>query len=83
MDEFRQAFAAWLKSALTGHDGRWIAAIDGKTCCQGLGADGSPVLMLNVFLHKAKTTLDQWSVHGDKTNEPGSFQRHLDELLAA
>jgi hypothetical protein len=83
LDEFRQAFAAWLKAALADHEGPWIAAIDGKTCCQGLGADGSPVQMLNVFLHEAKATLDQWSVQGDKTNEPGSFQRHLDELLAA
>lgn len=83
LDEFRQVFAAWLKSALSGHDGPWIAAIDGKTCRQGLAADGSPVQMLNVFLHDAKTTLDQWSVQGDKTNEPGSFERHLDELLAA
>jgi DDE_Tnp_1-associated len=83
LDEFRQAFAAWLKAALASHEGPWIAAIDGKTCCQGLGADGSPVQMLNVFLHHAKTALDQWSVQGDKTNEPGSFQRHLNELLTA
>lgn len=83
LEEFRQAFAAWLKEALAGHDGPWIAAVDGKTCCQGLGVDGSPVQMLNVFLHHAKATLDQWSVHGDKTNEPGCFQRHLDELLTA
>jgi hypothetical protein len=83
LDEFRQAFSAWLKDALAGHDGPWIAAIDGKTCRQGLDADGSPVQMLNVFLQQAKATLDQWSVHGDKTNEPGCFQRHLEELLTA
>jgi hypothetical protein len=81
--EFRQAFSLWLKSALADHQTLWVAAIDGKTCCQGLAADGSPVHMLNVFLQQTKVTLDQWSVNGDKTNEPGSLQRHLGELLSA
>ena len=81
--EFRQAFSCWLKSALEDRHTRWVAAIDGKTCRQGLAADGSPVHMLNVFLQQAKLTLDEWSVNGDKTNEPGSVQRHLAELLAA
>ena len=39
--------------------------------------------MLNVFLQRAKLTLDQWSIGGDKTNEPGSLKNHLSELLAA
>jgi hypothetical protein len=81
--EFRQAFSHWLKSALADREGRWVAAVDGKTCCQGTAADGSPVQMLNVFLQDAKVTLDQWSVGGDKTNEPGSLKNHLHELLAA
>lgn len=81
--EFRQAFAVWLKSALGDHGAPWVAAIDGKTCRQGLAAEGSPVHMLNVFLQQAKVTLDQWSVNGDKTNEAGSLQRHLGELLTA
>ena len=81
--EFRQAFSGWLKSALADCQTRWVAAIDGKTCCQGLAADGSPLRMLNVFLQQMKLTLDEWSVNGDKTNEPGSVQRHLAELLAA
>jgi len=83
LDEFRQGFSAWLKSAITDHEGPWIAAIDGKTSCQGRAADGTPIHMLNVFLQDAKLALDQWSVHGDKTNEPGSFQHHLQELLTA
>lgn len=83
LDELRLAFSAWLKSVLADREGPWIAAIDGKTCCQGLAADGTPVHMLNVFLQQAKLALDQWSVKGDKTNEPGSFQRHLNELLTA
>ena len=81
--EFRQAFSCWLKAALADRTARWVAAIDGKTCRQGLATNGSPVHMLNVFLQQAKLTLDEWSVNGDKTNEPGSVQRHLAELLAA
>jgi hypothetical protein len=83
LQEFRQAFSAWLNLALADRAEPWIAAIDGKTAHQGLSADGSPVNMLNVFLQQAKLTLDQWSVQGDKTNEPGSFRLHLEELLAA
>lgn len=79
--EFRQAFSCWLKSALADQEDRWAAAVDGKTSRQGLAADGSPVQMLNVFLQQVKVTLDQWSVGGDKTNEPGSLKNHLHELL--
>ena len=81
--EFRHAFACWLQGALADRTARWVAAIDGKTCRQGLAADGSPVHMLNVFLQQAKLALDEWSVGGDKTNEPGSVRRHLGELLAS
>lgn len=81
--QLRWAFAQWLKAVLASHQGRWAAAVDGKTCAQGLGADGSPVQMLNVFLQRVKLTLDQWSISGDKTNEPGSLKQHLAELLAA
>ena len=83
LHEFRQAFSAWLNLVLADSKEPWIAAIDGKTSRQGLSADGSPVNMLNVFLQQTKLTLDQWSVQGDKTNEPGSFRLHLEELLAA
>ena len=83
LDEFRKAFALWLNTALADQEGRWVAAVDGKTCRQGLDADGSPVQMLNVFLQRVKLTLDQWSIGGDKTNEPGSLKKHLSELLTA
>jgi hypothetical protein len=83
LEEFRRAFSRWLKTMLDDHDRRWAAALDGKTCCQGLAADGSPVQMLNVFLQQVKVTLDQWSIGGDKTNEPGSLKNHLSELLTA
>jgi hypothetical protein len=81
--EFRAAFSCWLQSALADRQTRWVAAIDGKTCRQGLAADGSPVQMLNVFLQQMKLALDEWSVGSDKTNEPGSLLRHLAELLTA
>jgi hypothetical protein len=81
--EFREAFSCWLQAALADCRTRWVAAVDGKTCCQGLAADGSPAQMLNVFLQRMKVALDEWSVGGDKTNEPGCLQRHLAELLAA
>ncbi len=83
LSEFREAFALWLNTALADQEGRWAAAVDGKTCRQGLDADGSPVQMLNVFLQRVKLTLDQWSIGGDKTNEPGSLKEHLAELLTA
>jgi hypothetical protein len=83
LGEFRQAFSRWLKSALADREGLWAAAVDGKTCCQGLTADGTPVQMLNVFLQQVRVALDQWSVGGDKTNEPGSLKNHLHELLLA
>lgn len=83
LGEFREAFASWLKTALADQEGRWTAAVDGKTCRQGLDAHGSPVQMLNVFLQRVKLALDQWSIGNDKTNEPGSLKEHLAELLAA
>ena len=83
LEEFRQAFAAWLNTLISQKDEscEWVAAVDGKTCCQGLDAQGKPVLMLNVFLQRIKVTLDQWSVSGDKTNEPGSLKKNLEGLL--
>lgn len=83
LSELREAFALWLNTALADQEGRWAAAVDGKTCRQGLDADGSPVQMLNVFLQQIKLTLDQWSIGSDKTNEPGSLKEHLAELLTA
>ena len=83
LDEFRQIFAVWLKTALADQEGRWTAAVDGKTCRQGLDAQESPVQMLSVFLQRLKLALDQWSIGNDKTNEPGSLKVHLAELLAA
>jgi len=85
LEEFRQAFAAWLNVLLAQQDNNrpWVAAVDGKTCCQGLDEDGNPVVMLNVFLQRVKVTLDQWSVSGEKTNEPRSLGNNVKDLLEA
>ena len=43
--------------------------------------NGDPLLMLNVFAQTLKLHLASWSVHGDKTNEPGCLKAHLEELF--
>ncbi len=81
LEEFREAFSGWLKTALAGGGSQWTAAVDGKTSKQGLDARGNPIHMLNVFLHDIKVTIDQWSVGAEKTNEPTMLKRHVEELL--
>lgn len=81
LEEFRHVFSQWLIKALNDQKDDWVAAVDGKTCRQGLDAAGEPVQMLNVFLQRIELTLDQWSIGSDKTNEPGSLKSHLSELL--
>lgn len=77
---FSQAFTCWLQRAL---DGQPITvAVDGKTSCQGLDADGHPVQMLTALVHDVKAAIGQWSVTGEKSNEPGVLKKHLPELLA-
>jgi hypothetical protein len=57
------------------------AAVDGKAAKQMKDENGDPVLMLNVFAQTLKLHLASWSVHGDKTNEPGCLKQHLGELF--
>jgi hypothetical protein len=78
--EFREAFFAWLRQFLP--QGPLTVAVDGKTSCQGIDSDGEPVQLLTVFVHRLKLAIGQWSVRGDKTNEPGALLKHLPELLA-
>jgi len=77
---FSRAFLVWLQGELG--DQPLVAAVDGKTSCQGLDADGNPVQMLTVLVHHVKVVIGQWSVKGEKTNEPGVLKNHLAELLA-
>jgi len=79
--EFRQAFAKWIQPLLENEHRFLAAAVDGKTCCQGLDENGDPEVLLNVFLHDLKLAISQWQV--GKTNEPGCLKENLHELLQA
>jgi hypothetical protein len=57
-----------------------VAAVDAKTSCQGIDADGDPVQLVTVLVHNLKVVLGQWSVRGEKTNEPGVLKNHLAQL---
>lgn len=80
LGKFAEAFQAWVKTVTP--DEPLTAAVDAKTSCQGLDTDGQPVQLLTVFVHELKLVLGQWSVRGEKTNEPGVLKNHLPELLA-
>jgi hypothetical protein len=81
LGEFSQAFAKWLK-AVALEDQPLVAAVDGKTSHQALDAQGEPVQLLTVFVQQFKVVLAQWSVRGEKTNEPGVLKKHVAELTA-
>jgi len=55
----------------------FAAAVDGKTCKQGLDENGNPEVLLFVFSQNLKLALAQFSVGETKSNESGSS---LDEL---
>lgn len=76
--EFETAYLCWLQQMLP--DEPFVAAVDGKTSCQGLDADGQPVQLVTVLIHQLKLVIAQWSVRGEKTNEPGVLKNHLAEL---
>lgn len=79
--DFSQAFLSWVGQTLVA-DEPLTVAVDGKTSCQGLDAEGRPVQMLTALVHQLKIVVGQWSVGGEKTNEPTVLRRHLPELLA-
>lgn len=80
--EFSQAFLRWLCQQVPLSE-PFTVAVDGKTSCQGYdAADGQPVQMLTALIHGLKLTIGQWSVTGEKTNEPATLRNHLSELLA-
>ena len=78
LGKFAEAFLAWVKTILP--DEPLTVAVDAKTSCQGLGEDGQPVQLLTVLVHNLKLVLAQWSVHGEKTNEPQVLKNHMAEL---
>lgn len=80
LTSFQDAVTAWIRQILP--DQPLTVAVDAKTSKQGLDADGDPVQLVTVFVHELKLTLAQWSVRGEKTNEPGVLKNHLSELFA-
>lgn len=78
--EFSQAFLRWLIQTVSLNEPLTVA-VDAKTSCQGHDADGQPVQMLTALVHGLKVTIGQWSVTGEKTNEPTALRNHLSELL--
>jgi hypothetical protein len=78
LGKFAEAFLAWVKSMLP--DEPLTVAVDAKTSCQGLDENGQPVQLVTVLVHNLKVVLGQWSVHGEKTNEPNVLKNHLAEL---
>jgi len=77
--DFSQAFWSWTRQVLG--DQPLTAAVDAKTSCQGLDADGNPIQTLTVLIHQLKVVIGQWSFRGEKTNEPGALANHLTELM--
>ena len=80
LEELQEAFAEFLSQLL--QETPLTAAVDGKTSKHILDEDGEVLQMLNVFVHDIKVVLIEWSIKGDKTNEPGCLKLHFDELLA-
>jgi hypothetical protein len=76
--EFEAAYLTWLQQMLP--DEPFVAAVDGKTSCQGLDAEGQPVQLVTVLIHQLKLVIAQWSVRGEKTNEPGVLRQRVAEL---
>ena len=80
LNEMQEAFAAFLTQLL--REQPLTAAVDGKTAKQILDEEGEVLSTLNVFVHKMKLVLAEWSIKGDKTNEPGCLKHHLSKLLS-
>ena len=57
------------------------AAVDATTGCRRYDADGRPVTLRTALVHGLKSSLRQWSVTGEKSNEPTALRNHLSELL--
>jgi hypothetical protein len=80
LHRFATAFLAWVQQVVP--QAPFTVAVDAKTSCQGIDSDGQPVQLVTVLVHELKLVLAQWSVRGEKTNEPTVLRNHLAELLA-
>lgn len=81
VSEFQAALDVWLRNCFATMPSEGVLAVDGKTAKQGLDNNGSPLHMLNVFVHDLQAVVGQWSTGAEKTNEPTLLRRHLQELL--
>ncbi len=81
VSELQDSLAEFFNVILAEENAPLVAAVDGKTACQTRDDEGHPVHMLNVFVHNVRVTIAQWSVRGDKTNEPGCLKNHAAELF--
>jgi hypothetical protein len=78
LSRFAAAFFTWIEQVVP--QTPFAVAVDAKTSCQGLDSDGQPVQLVTVLVHELKLVLAQWSVRGEKTNEPTVLRNHLSEL---
>lgn len=78
LEQFQAVFAVWIRILSAEPT---VAAVDGKACRNGIGASGSPVMVLNVFAQDIKVCLAQWPLSGDKLTEPEVLKAHLAELF--
>lgn len=78
--DLQAALAAWLQTVLSERQTSGVVAVDGKTSKQGI-ENGNPLHMLNAFVHDLQVVVGQWSTGEEKTNEPTTLRRHLEELL--
>jgi hypothetical protein len=79
--DFQKVFAEFLKTILAEDHDALTAAVDGKVAKNMKDANGDPLLLLNILVHELKIALIDYSVHGDKTNEPGCLKAHLESLF--
>jgi len=78
--DFQEALSQFLQIAFAEEEGSLTGAVDGKVAKQMKDTDGEPLLILNCLIHDLKVALPGQSVHGDKTNEPGSLKAHIASL---
>ena len=82
LSDVQAVFLAWLRERTDERFEAGVCAVDGKTSKQALDAE-RPLHMLNVFVQDVQVAIGQWPVAEDKSNEPGTLRRRLDELVAA
>ncbi|MEX2186410.1 MAG: transposase family protein [Pirellulales bacterium] len=79
LSSFARAYLAWIQQMLP-PEATLVAAVDAKTSCQGIDADGDPVQLVTALVHNLKVVIGQWSVRGEKTNGSGVLKNHLAQL---